>query len=31
MPFGPHLALGIFIALLAAQPILDWYLAFFIQ
>ncbi len=30
MPFGPHLALGIFIAFLAAQPILDWYLGFFI-
>ncbi|KAF0223284.1 MAG: leader peptidase (prepilin peptidase) / N-methyltransferase [Erysipelotrichaceae bacterium] len=31
MPFGPHLAIGIFIAFLAAQPILDWYLSFFIS
>lgn len=28
MPFGPHLALGIFIAFLYAKPILDWYLCF---
>ncbi len=28
MPFGPHLALGIFVAFLYAKPILDWYLGF---
>jgi len=28
MPFGPHLALGIFIAFLVAKPIIDWYLSF---
>jgi leader peptidase (prepilin peptidase)/N-methyltransferase len=31
MPFGPHLAIGIFIAFIAAKPILDWYLSFFIS
>ena len=29
MPFGPHLALGIYLAFLVGKPILDWYLGFF--
>ena len=29
MPFGPHLALGIYLAFLGGKPILDWYLGFF--
>lgn len=29
MPFGPHLALGIFFAFLYAPPIIQWYLGFF--
>lgn len=31
MPFGPHLAIGIFLSYLYGKPILDWYLAFFIR
>jgi len=31
MPFGPHLAIGIFLAFLYGKPILDWYLNFFIK
>lgn len=31
MPFGPHLALGIFLAFLYGKTILDWYLRFFIR
>ena len=29
MPFGPHLAIGIYLAFLFAKPILEWYLGFF--
>jgi leader peptidase (prepilin peptidase)/N-methyltransferase len=29
MPFGPHLALGIYLAFLVGKPLLDWYLGFF--
>ncbi len=31
MPFGPHLALGIFVAYLYGSAILNWYLSFFIR
>jgi len=31
MPFGPHLALGIFVAFLYGKAILDWYLVFFVH
>jgi leader peptidase (prepilin peptidase)/N-methyltransferase len=31
MPFGPHLALGIFVAYLYGSTILNWYLSFFIR
>lgn len=31
MPFGPHLALGIFLAFLYGKPILDWYLSLFVR
>jgi leader peptidase (prepilin peptidase) / N-methyltransferase len=29
MPFGAHLALGIYLAFLVGKPLLDWYLGFF--
>jgi len=31
MPFGPHLAIGIFVAFLYGKLILDWYLSFFVR
>jgi len=31
MPFGPHLAIGIYVAFLVGKPILDWYLTFIVR
>jgi len=31
MPFGPHLALGIYVAFLVGKHIMDWYLTFFVR